>query len=97
MQVSASLLCLMLTAAAVSVQVLAQADMKDTNETPLACCLTLTHRKIPLNYLKGYELTSDKCPLTAVIFKTRRNIQICADPTKKWVQHAMVYLNDLKT
>ncbi|XP_005402897.1 PREDICTED: C-C motif chemokine 8-like [Chinchilla lanigera] len=93
MQVSASLLCLLLTAAAVSIQVLAQADMKHIEETPLACCFTFTRNRIPLRLLRDYQLTSNMCSQQAVIFKTRANRQICADPNQMWVQKAVNYLN----
>ncbi|EHB05123.1 C-C motif chemokine 2 [Heterocephalus glaber] len=92
-QVLASLLCLLLTATAVSIQVLAQTDVKHDEETPFACCFSFLSKTIPLHFLRDYQLTSDMCSLKAVLFKTKKNRQACANPKQKWVQDAMIYLD----
>ncbi|XP_026548646.1 C-C motif chemokine 4-like [Notechis scutatus] len=53
---------------------------------PTACCVSFMKRPIPLNLLKSFEYTSGRCSPSAVVFLTKRDRKICADPSEPWVQ-----------
>ncbi|XP_028615167.1 C-C motif chemokine 7 isoform X2 [Grammomys surdaster] len=92
MRISATLLCLLLTAAAFTIHVWAQPDGPN-----LSTCCFVKKQKIPKKYLKSYrKITSSRCPWEAVVFQTKKGMEVCAEAHQKWVEEAIAYL-DMKT
>uniref|UniRef100_A0A8C3S3X4 C-C motif chemokine n=2 Tax=Chelydra serpentina TaxID=8475 RepID=A0A8C3S3X4_CHESE len=56
------------------------------------CCFSYASRKLPQGHLKGYFYTSGKCSQPAVVFVTRMNRQVCANPDTNWVKEYVNYL-----
>uniref|UniRef100_A0ACB8EE59 Uncharacterized protein n=2 Tax=Sphaerodactylus townsendi TaxID=933632 RepID=A0ACB8EE59_9SAUR len=52
------------------------------------CCYEYVKKPTPLRLLSSYEVTS-RCSLPAVVFFTKRNNKICADPKEPWTQERM--------
>nr|CAA49662.1 cytokine [Mus musculus] len=85
MRISATLLCLLLIAAAFSIQVWAQPDGPNAS----TCCY-VKKQKIPKRNLKSYRR------ITSSRFKTKKGMEVCAEAHQKWVEEAIAYL-DMKT
>ncbi|XP_036625007.1 C-C motif chemokine 13-like [Trichosurus vulpecula] len=64
--------------------------------TPDNCCFEFTNKKIPLKLLVSYKNTSSMCRKEAVIFVTKRGLNICANPKDRWVQDLMKNLDNMK-
>ncbi|KAL6489970.1 hypothetical protein MHYP_G00003150 [Metynnis hypsauchen] len=57
---------------------------------PSNCCLSVSRITVRLDSILDYRW-QDKglCPVTAVVFETRRRNKICADPNRDWTKRAM--------
>ncbi|KAH0507075.1 C-C motif chemokine 3 [Microtus ochrogaster] len=64
----------------------------DGANTPAYCCFTYS-RQINRKFIADYFETNSLCSQPGVIFQTRRNRKVCADPKETWVQE---YIADLK-
>ncbi|NXP22748.1 CCL5 protein, partial [Scytalopus superciliaris] len=60
---------------------------------PTVCCFSYISRKLPQTHVKQYFYTSSLCPKPAVVFVTRKNLEVCANPDDKWVKE---YVNKLE-
>ncbi|XP_036922836.1 C-C motif chemokine 14-like [Sturnira hondurensis] len=60
------------------------------------CCLSYSVENIQCEIMEEYYETSSECPLPAVIFITKRDHQVCADPHSRSVQHCMEDLDSAK-
>ncbi|GCC35478.1 hypothetical protein chiPu_0013963 [Chiloscyllium punctatum] len=68
--------------------------ISQANEDSMAtqdCCLTTSPSQIPLKILHSYriQLPSDGCKVHAVVFRTKKNKQLCSPPQEKWVKKLM--------
>ncbi|XP_074046490.1 C-C motif chemokine 13-like [Macrotis lagotis] len=67
----------------------------DGVSTPENCCFEFSSKKIPLKRLVSYKNTNSQCSKEAVIFLTKRNLNICANPKDQWVQDLMKRLDNM--
>ncbi|XP_037666248.1 C-C motif chemokine 5 [Choloepus didactylus] len=86
MKVPAAAIAVLLAVATLCIPSSASPYASDT--TP--CCFAYLARPLPRAHLKEYFYTSGKCSNPAVVFVTRKNRQVCANPEKKWVRE---YIN----
>ncbi|XP_028664806.1 C-C motif chemokine 5-like [Erpetoichthys calabaricus] len=63
--------------------------------SPKKCCFEFITKPIPRGRLTGYYTTSSQCPNQAVLFTTRKNREICANPEEMWVLKYMKYFDGL--
>ncbi|XP_058532424.1 C-C motif chemokine 3-like [Ochotona princeps] len=61
--------------------------------TPTACCFLYISRQIPCKFVNDYYETSSQCYKPGIIFQTKRDCQVCADPSETWVQE---YISELE-
>ncbi|XP_074149614.1 C-C motif chemokine 22 [Sminthopsis crassicaudata] len=53
------------------------------------CCKDFVRFPLPLKVLSDFYFTSKDCRKPGVILLTLRNREICANPQKAWVKHAI--------
>uniref|UniRef100_A0A8C0E1K4 C-C motif chemokine n=1 Tax=Balaenoptera musculus TaxID=9771 RepID=A0A8C0E1K4_BALMU len=53
---------------------------------PPTCCFTYTPQKIPRGKVVNYFKTSSQCPRPGIVFFTRKDQLVCANPSDVWVQ-----------
>ncbi|XP_074121650.1 C-C motif chemokine 3-like [Sminthopsis crassicaudata] len=56
------------------------------------CCYTY-ERQIPRHRVKSYVEISSQCAKPAVVFTTKSEKNVCANPRDAWVQEYINYLN----
>ncbi|XP_009938624.2 C-C motif chemokine 5 [Opisthocomus hoazin] len=88
MNVSAVCLSIILIAA-----IFPQASPAPIGADTTVCCFSYTARKLPQSHVKDYFYTSSKCSQPAVVFITRKNREVCANPDARWVKE---YVNTLE-
>ncbi|XP_032947686.1 C-C motif chemokine 3-like [Rhinolophus ferrumequinum] len=62
-------------------------------DTPTACCFSYSAKQLPRKFIASYYETSSQCSKPGVIFQTKKQRQVCADPSEAWVQE---YITGLK-
>ncbi|XP_009188411.1 C-C motif chemokine 16 isoform X2 [Papio anubis] len=53
--------------------------------TPSTCCLKFYEKVLPRRLVVGYRKALN-CNLPAIIFITKRNREVCTNPSDDWVQ-----------
>ncbi|KAM3856959.1 C-C motif chemokine 4-like [Vipera latastei] len=81
----------------VLVLVLMLSSSIQASDPPTSCCFSYTKKKIPRTHVINFYETNSRCSQPAVVFITRRKLQICANPSEKWVQDHMNYLKVNRT
>ncbi|XP_026170076.1 C-C motif chemokine 20 [Mastacembelus armatus] len=59
---------------------------------PMKSCCTQYHESpIPFKALQHYTVQDEKqnCNIKAIIFTTKKNRLVCANPDREWVQYAI--------
>ncbi|XP_027725406.1 C-C motif chemokine 22 [Vombatus ursinus] len=69
-----------------------QAGPYGVNMESSICCKDFVSFPLPLKVLTRFFFTSNNCRKHGVILLTMKNRQICADPQKAWVKHAIMAL-----
>ncbi|XP_072269930.1 C-C motif chemokine 16-like [Pyxicephalus adspersus] len=77
---------------------LAISQVSAASRNPSDCCLTTAERKIPYRILSGYRHQDwhSGCNISAVVFKTHKNRQLCAPPNSDWVKKYIECLDNKK-
>ncbi|XP_074046195.1 C-C motif chemokine 4-like [Macrotis lagotis] len=57
-----------------------------------SCCFSYVSHRIPRKLVIDYYKTRSMCSQPAVVFLTKRGHWVCANPSKKWVQNYVNYL-----
>ncbi|NXI94012.1 CCL5 protein, partial [Psophia crepitans] len=86
----ASTVCLSIILAAA---LFPQVSPAPTGADTTVCCFSYIARKLPQNHVKDYFYTSGKCSQPAVVFITRKDREVCANPDDRWVKD---YVNALE-
>ncbi|XP_031810421.1 C-C motif chemokine 22 [Sarcophilus harrisii] len=74
-----------------------QAGPYGVNMENTICCKNFVGFPIPLKFLNYFYFTSKTCQKPGVILVTKRNLKICADSQKPWVEHAIKTIKKKKT
>ncbi|NXB87010.1 CCL5 protein, partial [Vidua chalybeata] len=100
MRVLAAALAVLLLVAICS---LAEADLRvsrsatlSKNEAKSMCCLSYISRPIRRSSISSAYMTSNTCPMPAVVLITRNGNQVCANPRTPWVQKYLKHLELLE-
>ncbi|KAK2503802.1 hypothetical protein MC885_012378 [Smutsia gigantea] len=62
-----------------------QPRIPESVNSPSTCCLKYHDKVLPRKLVVGYRKALN-CYLPAIIFVTKKNREICANPNNKWVQ-----------
>ncbi|KAI1905187.1 hypothetical protein AGOR_G00013550 [Albula goreensis] len=58
-------------------------------ELALDCCLKVSHTEIPARIVRGFQrqVRGSGCDISAVVFITKKNLNLCAPPGTPWVEN----------
>ncbi|NWV09108.1 CCL14 protein, partial [Ptilonorhynchus violaceus] len=55
---------------------------------PSECCFDYVKSALRLANLVGFYSTPRECYLPAIVFKTKKEAKVCANPKERWVKRA---------
>ncbi|KAG7329516.1 hypothetical protein KOW79_007690 [Hemibagrus wyckioides] len=58
-----------------------------------ACCYSFHQRPLKSSMVTSYSLTSPQCSKQAILFKTKRGKDVCANPIDAWVKELVKFLD----
>ncbi|KAG7231041.1 hypothetical protein INR49_025071 [Caranx melampygus] len=61
---------------------------------PKRCCFSFKENAVPKERVVSYMKTSQRCPKSAILFKTGGGRYICAKPSATWVKNLISYLDN---
>ncbi|NWI50114.1 CCL5 protein, partial [Calyptomena viridis] len=64
--------------------------------SPTECCFHYVKAPLRLLNLKGFYSTPKECFSPAVVFETKNETKVCANPEESWVQRALGRLQKKK-
>ncbi|XP_070802679.1 C-C motif chemokine 4-like [Pituophis catenifer annectens] len=85
------------TAASLALLVLVLSSSILASYPPISCCFKYSKKKIPRNLVIDFYETNGQCSQPAVVFITRKKLQMCTNPSEQWVQDYMKYLKMNRT
>ncbi|KAF7707722.1 C-C motif chemokine 3-like [Silurus meridionalis] len=62
--------------------------------TANVCCYSFNQRPLRANMVTSYSLTSPQCSKQAILFKTKKGKEVCANPTDAWVKGLIKLLDN---
>ncbi|XP_020657290.3 C-C motif chemokine 3 [Pogona vitticeps] len=66
----------------------------EAHADPSLCCFTYAKRQVPRKLLVSFEYANSMCPKPAIIFITKENRRICADPQADWAKSYIEFLQN---
>ncbi|NXJ54009.1 CCL14 protein, partial [Spizaetus tyrannus] len=64
--------------------------------TPSECCFSYIKSRLRLANLKDFYTTPNECFSPAIVFETRNETKVCANPEMPWVEKAVEMLQKRK-
>ncbi|KAL3046667.1 hypothetical protein OYC64_004620 [Pagothenia borchgrevinki] len=61
---------------------------------PEDCCFEYHQRSLNKKYVRSYYMTDYRCPRTAAVLTTMKDVTICVDPKLPWVVRVMKSLDE---
>uniref|UniRef100_A0A3B4ZX08 C-C motif chemokine n=1 Tax=Stegastes partitus TaxID=144197 RepID=A0A3B4ZX08_9TELE len=66
-------------------------------DVSLTCCTMYNPRRLNKNLISSYFKQDPRCPKPAVILRTKKSCHICVDPSLRWVEDIMKYLDNKRS
>uniref|UniRef100_A0A8C9DRA6 C-C motif chemokine n=1 Tax=Prolemur simus TaxID=1328070 RepID=A0A8C9DRA6_PROSS len=90
MKVSVAVFFLLIITLTTTAAFNSQSKIPEAVNQPTTCCLKYHEKILPRKLVVGYQKALS-CHLPAIIFVTRKNRDVCSNPSNDWVQE---YIKD---